>query len=97
MKAMLHDLGIVGRIPSDALISIHNSLCSQFGREEHFGIAQLLQSASLASQMMERGSSLATALETAFCDVYGQSANDRKRKSVYPSFPVLIHFGLNKT
>ncbi|XP_014672453.1 PREDICTED: midasin-like [Priapulus caudatus] len=80
-KLMLHNLGLVGSVPSDYLIDLNNKI-----RHAIYGggsLAELLQSARLTVQHMQHGASLPSAIYGACRDVYmkNQFNNVNKKKA----------------
>ena len=85
LRLMMYDRGVCDRRLSDAIISLHDSLCRvccEAGVGGYLSRAHLLRCADLCRQHLALGVAVETALTDAAMDVYVRSLHDRSMAKV---------------
>ena len=80
LQQLLGSIGIVGKVPCNTIMDLHNRIRAVDPRA--VSVSQLLQTASLVHQQLERGVHLTVAIRKAAVDVYLTGHKDISLKKV---------------
>ena len=80
LQQLLGSIGIVGKVPCNAIMNLHNRIKAVNPRA--VSVSELLQTASLVHQQLERGVHLTVAIRKAAVDVYLTGHRDISLKKV---------------
>ena len=82
LKTLLQGVGLVGRVPCEALMAVHRALQTTRLATDRLTVVDLLQAGLLAVHQLQRGMDLQTALQQSCTDVYVRGQHNTVSKQV---------------